>query len=144
MKKGWSRAELARELASVGCGLTEADLYNVEGPGPSRRPRSVRVDELASLSEVFGLPIPELLAPPEVRLVEEVVALVRLMGEHQRSLRQSYQGLRRCAEDLAEYVQPSARADLVEACEAVEAAVVGLLMVGVAIEDELRGGAPVD
>ncbi|HEX2361561.1 MAG TPA: helix-turn-helix transcriptional regulator [Jiangellaceae bacterium] len=62
-QRGWSYAGLAQRMTAQGCSIDQSALYKIEKGRPRRR---ISVDELVALSEVFAVPVHELLAPPEL------------------------------------------------------------------------------
>jgi transcriptional regulator with XRE-family HTH domain len=61
--RAWSYAGLAQRMTERGCAIDQSALYKIEKGSPRRR---IAVDELVALSDVFSVPINELLAPPEL------------------------------------------------------------------------------
>jgi transcriptional regulator with XRE-family HTH domain len=74
--RGWSQAELARQLKKIGHPIHQSAISKIEpedrdqtagrrrGSSPERR-RSVTISELIGFSKVFGVPFGELLLPPD-------------------------------------------------------------------------------
>lgn len=62
-REGFSYAGLALRMTKIGCAIDQSAIYKIEKSDP---PRRITVDELVGFSEVFGIPIEELLLPPEV------------------------------------------------------------------------------
>jgi len=69
-RHGWSYAGLAQRLTAVGCAIDGSALYKIEKGSPRRR---ISVDELVALSDVFGVPVAELLVPPELHAERRVL-----------------------------------------------------------------------
>lgn len=60
--RAWTYEGLAKRMTDAGCSLTGSAIFKIEKGDP---PRRIVVDELVAFSEVFGLPVAELLVPPE-------------------------------------------------------------------------------
>src|SRR5215211_6787059 len=60
--RGWSQERLVRELAEVGCPIHQSAISKIEG---TTNGRMITLDELIGFSKVFGIPVAELLLPPE-------------------------------------------------------------------------------
>jgi len=69
----WSPEGLARRMADAGCSINVSAIYRIEQADP---PRRITVDELVGFSRVFGIPVQELLLPPEVARSRELARLV--------------------------------------------------------------------
>ena len=82
-QRGWSYAGLAQRMTAQGCAIDQSALYKIEKGAPRRR---ISVDELVAISEVFALPMTELLAPAE--LVAKRTAVEAL--ERYRQARAAY------------------------------------------------------
>lgn len=61
-KRGWSYEGLAKRMTDAGCPVNASGLYKIEKVEPRRR---ITVNELVALSEVFKVPVADLLLPPE-------------------------------------------------------------------------------
>lgn len=73
--RGWSQARLSAEMAQVGHPLHQSAISKIEPPDAERRgghpkgrsvTRSVTIGEAIGFSKVFGIPLGELLLPPDV------------------------------------------------------------------------------
>src|SRR5829696_8564703 len=62
-KRGWSPADLAKQMTSAGCSLTTSAVYKIED---REAPRRISVDELIALSQVLGTTVDDLLTPVDV------------------------------------------------------------------------------
>jgi transcriptional regulator with XRE-family HTH domain len=82
-RQGWSYAGLADRMTGAGCAIDGSALYKVEKAKPRRR---ISVDELCALSEVFKLPVAELLMPPELHAKQQALAVL----EQYRQARAAY------------------------------------------------------
>ena len=71
--RGMSYEGLALRLTKVGCPIQASAIYKIEKGDP---PRRITVDELVAFAEVFGVPVEELLLPPELVTKKELVGLV--------------------------------------------------------------------
>ena len=69
--RGWTYDGLAKRMTDVGCAINQSGLYKIERGEPRRR---ITVDELVAFSQVFEIPVEQLLLPPEL-------ALSRRLGE---------------------------------------------------------------
>ena len=79
--RGWSLEGLAKRMTDAGCPIDQSAIFKIERTTPRRR---IVVDEMVAFSQVFGIPLEELLIPPSVaagretkRLVLEIVRLDR-------------------------------------------------------------------
>lgn len=74
--RGWSQTDLSRELAKLGHPMHQSAISKIEpedmtrvGGRPRRdtslRRRNVTIDEAVGFSKVFGIPLGELLLPPD-------------------------------------------------------------------------------
>lgn len=57
--RGWSYERLAEVMTEAGCSMTGSAIYRIEKGEPRR---SIRVDELVTLSHIWAIPIDRLLA----------------------------------------------------------------------------------
>ncbi|CAN5121274.1 hypothetical protein BH11ACT1_BH11ACT1_19350 [soil metagenome] len=64
---------LAKRMTDEGCAMTGSAIFKIEKGEPRRR---IVVDELVAFSKVFGVPIEELLLPPEVAAKKDLMNLV--------------------------------------------------------------------
>jgi transcriptional regulator with XRE-family HTH domain len=71
--RGWSYDGLASRMTKVGCAIQSSAIYKIEKSDP---PRRITVDELVGFSEVFGIPVDQLLLPPELAAKKELVKLI--------------------------------------------------------------------
>jgi transcriptional regulator with XRE-family HTH domain len=87
-ERGWTIDGLAQRMTEAGCSMTGSAIFKVEKGEPRRR---IVVDELVAFSQVFGIPVDELLMPPETARKAEVIRLVLAWHtatvEHTRTLR---------------------------------------------------------
>jgi transcriptional regulator with XRE-family HTH domain len=72
-QRGWSYDGLAKRLTAAGCPIQASAVYKTEKGDP---PRRVTVDELVAYSEVFNIPVEQLLLPMAVIRDRELTALV--------------------------------------------------------------------
>lgn len=71
--RGMSYEGLASRMTGVGCAIQASGLYKIEKADP---PRRITVDELVAFSQVFGVPVEQLLWPPEVAVSKELAELM--------------------------------------------------------------------
>lgn len=71
--KGMSYEGLASRMSKAGCSINASAIYKIEKADP---PRRITVDELVGFSQVFGIPVEELLLPPEIVARKELLELV--------------------------------------------------------------------
>lgn len=83
-ERGMSVEGLAERMKQVGCPIQVSALYRIENANP---PRRITVDELVAFSEVFGIPVPELLLPLETVHRRAVVELALQLDTIVRDLR---------------------------------------------------------
>ena len=62
-KRGWSPADLAKQMTAAGCSLTTSAVYKIEN---REAPRRISVDELIALTQILGTTVEDLLTPIEV------------------------------------------------------------------------------
>ena len=80
-RRGWSYETLALLVTEAGCPVAGSALHRVEKGSPRRR---ITVDELLALSEVFDLPLHDLLTPVELvrkKRAREVVETIKRTEE---------------------------------------------------------------
>ncbi|MCY0926924.1 helix-turn-helix domain-containing protein [Streptomyces sp. H27-H1] len=70
--RGWSTAELARQVTAAGCPLSQSAVWRIENGEP---PRKISVDELVAFAKVFGKPIEQLLEPVDEGVVDPLIRL---------------------------------------------------------------------
>jgi transcriptional regulator with XRE-family HTH domain len=110
-RRQMSYAGLAQRMTEVGCAIDQSALYKIEKGNPRRR---ISVDELVALSEVFAVPIDDLLAPPELaaeKVVLDVLKRYRTAGAALVAAREEFYGLldedEHVGAALDEYLEPS-------------------------------------
>lgn len=69
---------LALRMEKVGCPINASGIYKIEKSDP---PRRITVDELVGFSLVFGIPIDNLLMPPELAAQDELIGLLTAWDE---------------------------------------------------------------
>jgi transcriptional regulator with XRE-family HTH domain len=79
--RGWSTGELARRITEAGVSLRQQQVWQIESGEP---PRKLSVGEAAAFAKVFGITIPDLLAPPEEVASRNLVELGREFAEWRR------------------------------------------------------------
>lgn len=72
-RRGWSYDGLASRMTKIGCAIQSSAIYKIEKAAP---PRRITVDELVGFSQVFALPVQNLLMPPEVAAKERLLDLL--------------------------------------------------------------------
>lgn len=77
-RRGWTYEGLARRMTDAGCAMNQTSAYKTEKGNPRRR---ILVEELVAFSAVFGIPVTELLLPPEVSASQEINRLYREASE---------------------------------------------------------------
>ena len=82
----WSNDGLAERMTRAGCAMTGSAIFKIEKAEPRRR---IVVDELVAFSRVFGVPVGELLLPPEAMLSRELSKLVIEWGTARDAAQQS-------------------------------------------------------
>jgi transcriptional regulator with XRE-family HTH domain len=70
--RGWSTAELARQVTAAGCPLSQSAVWRIESGDP---PRKISVDELVAFAKVFDKPIDQLLEPVSKGAGEPLIRL---------------------------------------------------------------------
>lgn len=100
--RGWTYDQLARQMADVGCPIQGSALYKIEKGEP---PRRVTVDELVAFSNVFGLPMSELLIPYQLVLDKAARKLVKEWGASRDALGAATTRLDSAWEGLTEHAQ---------------------------------------
>lgn len=116
-ERGWTIDGLAQRMTDTGCSMTGSAIFKIEKGEPRRR---IVVDELVAFSQVFGIPVDELLMPPETARKTEVIRLV--MAWHSATLdhEQTLRDLDESRRALSGYVaaHPDVAADLAETLKA--------------------------
>ena len=116
-ERAWTIDGLAKRMTDAGCNMTGSAIFKIEKGEPRRR---IVVDELVAFSQVFGIPLDELLMPPETARKAEVIRLVAAWhaatAQHARTLGE----LNDAREALSGYVaaHPESTADLAETLQA--------------------------
>lgn len=72
-RRGWSYDGLASRMTAVGCPLQPSALHKIERADP---PRRITVDEMIAYSRVFGVPVEELLADPDLAAEQRLRSLL--------------------------------------------------------------------
>jgi transcriptional regulator with XRE-family HTH domain len=75
---GMSYAGLAERMTRAGCPINQSALYKIEKGEP---PRGISVSELVALSDVFGVPVQELLLPVDLVLTARTRELLSKWDE---------------------------------------------------------------
>lgn len=71
--RGWTNDGLAKRMTDAGCPMNGSAIFKIEKGEPRRR---IVVDELVAFGTVFGVPVEQLLLPPEAAMSEQIVGLV--------------------------------------------------------------------
>jgi len=71
--RGWSLEGLAKRMTDAGCPIDQSAIFKIERTTPRRR---IVVDEMVTFAKVFGVPVVDLLLPPEVAAYNELGRLV--------------------------------------------------------------------
>lgn len=71
--RGWTNDGLAKRMTDAGCPMSGSAIFKIEKGDP---PRRIVVDELVAFSKVFGVPVQDLLVPPEIADRAELIKLV--------------------------------------------------------------------
>lgn len=71
--RGWTYDGLAERMTQSGCPVDPSAIYKIEKGKP---PRRIVVDELVSFAQVFGVPVEDLLLPPELAAQKRLTELV--------------------------------------------------------------------
>jgi transcriptional regulator with XRE-family HTH domain len=86
--RGWTIDGLAKRMTDAGCNMTGSAIFKIEKGEPRRR---IVVDELVTFSQVLGIPVDQLLLPPEIARKAEVTQLVMAWHsatiDHEHTLR---------------------------------------------------------
>ena len=64
---------LAQRMTDLGCSIQPSAIYKIEKSNP---PRRITVDELVAFSQVFGIPVEQLLLPVEIAESEALLELL--------------------------------------------------------------------
>jgi transcriptional regulator with XRE-family HTH domain len=89
-QRGWSYAGLAQRMTAQGCAIDQSALYKIEKGTPRRR---ISVDELVALSEVFAIPVADMLAPPELMAQRQVLDVLERFRQAKAELRAAQDAL---------------------------------------------------
>lgn len=71
--RGMSYEGLASRMTRAGCPIQASAIYKIEKSDP---PRRIVVAELVAFSQVFSVPVEQLLLPPELVAADEIAELV--------------------------------------------------------------------
>lgn len=71
-ERGWSLERLAGKMTDAGCPMDRSAIYKTESAG-----RRITVDEAVTFANVFGLPLSNLLLPPDIAKNKEAIKLYR-------------------------------------------------------------------
>lgn len=82
--EGWSPAQLAKAMTEAGCSISTSAIYKVEAGE-----RTIKVDELIALSQVFDLTVENLLTPMAVLKQEWAEQRLRDLDEAEAGLSQA-------------------------------------------------------
>lgn len=111
-ERGWTIDGLAKRMTDAGCNMTGSAIFKIEKGEPRRR---IVVDELVAFSQVLGIPVDELLMPPETARKAEVLQLVAAWHTATVQHRQTLHDVNESREALRRYMEahPDAGDDLV-------------------------------
>ncbi len=99
--RGWSYEGLAKRMTDAGCPINQSAIYRIEKGDP---PRRITVDELVGLSLVFGIPLEQLLLPPELAAGEHLGDLLVAWDQAQDAASQANAQEREARSELSEFV----------------------------------------
>jgi transcriptional regulator with XRE-family HTH domain len=102
--RGMSQADLARAMAEYGYPVHQSAISKIEKP-PRTGPRAISIDEAIGFSKVFGIPLGELLLPPDA--LSNIAAWRRYVGAEGTKL--EIQGLTKLYEEDVAYLRDAAR-----------------------------------
>lgn len=98
--KGWTNDGLAKRMTDAGCPMTGSAIFKIEKGEPRRR---IVVDELVAFAAVFGIPVDQLLLPPEAMVSREVVARLMNWQHKQDAARAASLEAREAWDELKEF-----------------------------------------
>ena len=98
--RGWTYDSLAKRMGDAGCPIAPSAIFKTEKAEPRRR---IVVDELVGYSRVFGIPVQELLLPPEVARSRELARLVIRWDTARVATQQAQEESEAAWTDLKEY-----------------------------------------
>ena len=98
---GMSLEGLAKRMTNVGCSIHASAIYKIETADP---PRRITVSELVAFSQVFGIPVSELLLPPEAAASREAAELLTHWHESKTALWEAQRQADESLEHLLNYV----------------------------------------
>lgn len=110
----------------------------MEDPPPGRRPRVVKVDELAAFAEVFDVPIADLLLAPEQALTKEVADALEELGQHRTALLAAARGVDSVLRRLVPLMPTDSIASTINATSRMEGPLLDLIDISLEVEDRLR------
>lgn len=99
---GMSLEGLAKRMTDVGCRIHASAIYKIETADP---PRRITVDELVGFSRVFGVPVEELLLPPEAAVSREVTRLLTEWNHAETALHEAQRHAGASLERLVSYIK---------------------------------------
>ncbi|MDO5683549.1 MAG: helix-turn-helix transcriptional regulator [Propionibacteriaceae bacterium] len=79
--RGWSPADLAREMTDVGCSMATSAIYRIE-----EDTRKISVDELVALTKIFDATMEELLTPIDLLDKRRATELIGKLDEAMAAL----------------------------------------------------------
>lgn len=97
----WSPQGLASRMTQAGCPIQASAIYKIEKNDP---PRRITVDELVAFSEVFGIPVAELLLPPEAVVTEELGLRILRWDEAEQAAYRAQEEAKEAWEAIEHYV----------------------------------------
>ncbi|MGC1211268.1 MAG: helix-turn-helix transcriptional regulator [Micromonospora sp.] len=98
-ERGWTTEGLAQRMTAAGCPINQSAIWKIEDGKPRRR---ITYDEALAFAEVFGIPLDELSAPPE--LAADRTAL-RLLDEFRQARQVMLDAFYRLSEHWATHPQ---------------------------------------
>lgn len=93
---------LAIQMKHAGCPINASGLYRIEKGDP---PRRITVDELVAFAQVFGVPVEELLLPPEAVATKQLAKLVSAWNDAQEQAVATKQQEVQAWEALSDYME---------------------------------------
>jgi len=106
--RGWTYDGLASRMTRAGCPMAPSAIFKTEKSQPRRR---IVVDELVAYSKVFGVPIEELLLPPEIVMRNDLIDLVLEHEEAKGVSAAAWERVRESTARLREYVDENPDAE---------------------------------
>jgi transcriptional regulator with XRE-family HTH domain len=87
VNRGWTQADLAREMTAAGCPIHQTAVSRIEKPSTTDGRRAIMLDEAIAFARVFEVPLGRLVSPaPDPNAVEDAIARIHALRQGTREL----------------------------------------------------------